>query len=265
MPPAGGADKPRPERRAAFAVKIDALKPGAYSVEEAQAAPEPTKAGLQVPNIGLPEIAIVMVIALIVFGPKRLPEMGRQLGKTIREFRDATSDIRSQIGIDDIADSVKDIKSGLSLTSSDGAPNAAAVATPAAIGTPDATASTRRRSTPERPPAARSANRPVASGAPRSRSCRAQRPGRRGRAGTRPVTVTAPVARRRPVTRRRRRRHRRRGRRRGVRQAHAPLRLVAGPPDRRLTAAWSTSKRKSLSSSTSTNCAGASSTRPWRW
>ena len=41
------------------------------------------------PNIGLPEILIVLAIALIVFGPKRLPEMGRSLGKGIREFKGA--------------------------------------------------------------------------------------------------------------------------------------------------------------------------------
>lgn len=38
-------------------------------------------------NVGLPEIAIVLIIALIVFGPKRLPELGRSLGRGIREFR----------------------------------------------------------------------------------------------------------------------------------------------------------------------------------
>ena len=38
-------------------------------------------------NIGPLEIGIVLVIALIVFGPKRLPELGRSLGKGIREFR----------------------------------------------------------------------------------------------------------------------------------------------------------------------------------
>ena len=41
------------------------------------------------PNIGLPEILIVLAIALIVFGPKRLPEMGRSLGKGMREFKDS--------------------------------------------------------------------------------------------------------------------------------------------------------------------------------
>jgi sec-independent protein translocase protein TatA len=43
------------------------------------------------PNIGLPEILIVLVIALIVFGPKRLPEMGRSLGRGIREFKDSVT------------------------------------------------------------------------------------------------------------------------------------------------------------------------------
>jgi sec-independent protein translocase protein TatA len=39
------------------------------------------------PNIGFPEIVVLLVIALIVFGPKRLPELGKSLGKGIREFR----------------------------------------------------------------------------------------------------------------------------------------------------------------------------------
>ena len=40
-----------------------------------------------VSNVGVPELAIVLIIALIVFGPKRLPELGRSLGRGIREFR----------------------------------------------------------------------------------------------------------------------------------------------------------------------------------
>ena len=61
-----------------------------------------------------------------MFGPKRLPEEERPgpaaRPHVAREFKSATADIRSQIGLDDIADSASDIKSGLSLTSADGSP-----------------------------------------------------------------------------------------------------------------------------------------------
>jgi sec-independent protein translocase protein TatA len=42
-------------------------------------------------NIGPLEIVVVLIIALIVFGPKRLPELGRSLGKGIREFKGSLS------------------------------------------------------------------------------------------------------------------------------------------------------------------------------
>jgi sec-independent protein translocase protein TatA len=44
-----------------------------------------------VPNIGPLEIAIVLIIVLIIFGPKRLPELGRSMGRGIREFRGSIS------------------------------------------------------------------------------------------------------------------------------------------------------------------------------
>jgi sec-independent protein translocase protein TatA len=43
------------------------------------------------PNIGVPEIAIVLIIVLVIFGPKRLPELGKSLGSGIRGFRGAMS------------------------------------------------------------------------------------------------------------------------------------------------------------------------------
>ena len=43
------------------------------------------------PNIGFPEIVVLLVLALIIFGPKRLPELGKSLGKGIREFKESVS------------------------------------------------------------------------------------------------------------------------------------------------------------------------------
>ncbi|HUK93586.1 MAG TPA: twin-arginine translocase TatA/TatE family subunit [Gaiellaceae bacterium] len=44
-----------------------------------------------VPEFGITGIILILVVALIVFGPKRLPEMGRSLGKGMREFKDSIS------------------------------------------------------------------------------------------------------------------------------------------------------------------------------
>jgi sec-independent protein translocase protein TatA len=43
------------------------------------------------PNVGPLEIAVVLLIALVVFGPKRLPELGKSMGKGIREFKGSLS------------------------------------------------------------------------------------------------------------------------------------------------------------------------------
>ena len=48
-------------------------------------------------NIGFPELIIIFVVALLVFGPKRLPELGRSLGRGISEFRRASSDLKSSL------------------------------------------------------------------------------------------------------------------------------------------------------------------------
>ena len=45
------------------------------------------------PNIGPLEIVIVLILALVVFGPKRLPELGQSMGKGIREFRGSISGV----------------------------------------------------------------------------------------------------------------------------------------------------------------------------
>lgn len=48
-------------------------------------------------GIGPPELLVILILALIVFGPKRLPEIGRTVGKGLREFRQASQDIRGEI------------------------------------------------------------------------------------------------------------------------------------------------------------------------
>ena len=48
-------------------------------------------------NIGFPELIVIFVVALLVFGPKRLPELGRSLGRGIAEFRRASTDLKSSI------------------------------------------------------------------------------------------------------------------------------------------------------------------------
>src|SRR5438128_2414584 len=53
-------------------------------------------------GIGFPELLIVLVIALIVLGPKKLPEVGRSLGKGMREFKDSISGISGDDDDDDV-------------------------------------------------------------------------------------------------------------------------------------------------------------------
>jgi len=47
-------------------------------------------------GIGLPEMAVIMVLALLVFGPKKLPEIGRTLGKAMRSFQDASKEFETE-------------------------------------------------------------------------------------------------------------------------------------------------------------------------
>ena len=47
-------------------------------------------------GIGLPEMGLIMVVALLIFGPKKLPEIGRSLGKSIRSFQEAANEFQSE-------------------------------------------------------------------------------------------------------------------------------------------------------------------------
>ena len=52
-------------------------------------------------RIGIQELVLVLAIALIIFGPRKLPEIGSALGKSIREFRQATSEVKKSISLDE--------------------------------------------------------------------------------------------------------------------------------------------------------------------
>ncbi len=48
-------------------------------------------------SIGMPELIIIFVIALIIFGPRKLPELGRSLGKSLAEFKRASTELRTTL------------------------------------------------------------------------------------------------------------------------------------------------------------------------
>jgi TatA/E family protein of Tat protein translocase len=64
-------------------------------------------------GIGLPELILIMAIALIIIGPKKLPDLARALGKGMAEFKKATQEIKDSLEFDEAFEEVKDIKNDL--------------------------------------------------------------------------------------------------------------------------------------------------------
>ena len=48
-------------------------------------------------NLGIPEVLVILGVALLIFGPKKLPELGKSLGKGLRNFKDSLSQAASEI------------------------------------------------------------------------------------------------------------------------------------------------------------------------
>ncbi len=48
-------------------------------------------------GLGVPELVVILVIAVLIFGPKRLPELGQNVGKAIREFKKSTEELKNDI------------------------------------------------------------------------------------------------------------------------------------------------------------------------
>ena len=61
-------------------------------------------------GIGMPEMILILAIALIVIGPKKLPDLAKSLGRAMREFKRATSEFKESIEIDDELKELKDVK-----------------------------------------------------------------------------------------------------------------------------------------------------------
>ena len=74
-------------------------------------------------GIGVPELIVIMVVALIVLGPKKLPDIAKALGKGMAEFRKATQEVKESLELNgdlqevkkDLADSISDLDRSLDL------------------------------------------------------------------------------------------------------------------------------------------------------
>ena len=65
-------------------------------------------------GVGLPEVTVILILALLIFGPKKLPELGKQLGKTLKSLKKASNEFQNEIDHvmkEDNAESPKSIES----------------------------------------------------------------------------------------------------------------------------------------------------------
>ena len=61
-------------------------------------------------GIGMPEMILILAVALIVIGPKKLPDLAKSLGRALGEFKKATKDFKESIDVDDDFKELKDVK-----------------------------------------------------------------------------------------------------------------------------------------------------------
>ena len=66
-------------------------------------------------SIGIPGLIIILVVALLLFGPKKLPELGRSIGQTMKEIKKSTKEIRDEFQdeIDEVKEAVDTVKNRL--------------------------------------------------------------------------------------------------------------------------------------------------------
>lgn len=69
-------------------------------------------------NIGIPELIVILIVALLVVGPKRLPDVAKALGKGLAEFKRAMEDVRDEMNVREIKEEVDGLKDSLLLKKS---------------------------------------------------------------------------------------------------------------------------------------------------
>lgn len=105
-------------------------------------------------NIGLPELLIILAIALIVFGPNKLPELAKAVGKAMREFKKATEEVKESFvtetkDLEEIKDTLtKDYYAGLMDDTSASPDKATEVSSPPAASEPNEVLTPESASTP---------------------------------------------------------------------------------------------------------------------
>jgi Tat protein translocase TatB subunit len=108
-------------------------------------------------GIGMPELVVILVIALIVLGPKRLPEVARSLGKAMSEFKRQSSEIMDEFTAQARLDEDTERRTRVKPAPPAGVvASAPAVPAPPAVETPAAPVSQPAASTPEPPVSGRS-------------------------------------------------------------------------------------------------------------
>ncbi len=64
-------------------------------------------------GIGMPELIVILVIAVIIIGPKKLPDLAKTLGRGLSEFRRATDDVKESLQADEIKEEVEGLKDSI--------------------------------------------------------------------------------------------------------------------------------------------------------
>ncbi|MEW6078086.1 MAG: Sec-independent protein translocase protein TatB [Thermodesulfobacteriota bacterium] len=86
-------------------------------------------------GIGMPEMIVILAVALIVIGPRKLPDLARSLGKAMREFKNATNELKTAVNLDtdikDIRHTLDDVKTSVKNAAEDYIDKAPAVGVPA--------------------------------------------------------------------------------------------------------------------------------------